>query len=278
MAKDFGIDINLITGTGPANRITKADIQKTHDNRYKKHLDLKEDPQQDKLVEYETLSQIRKTIAKNMIKSKQNAAHMSAFEEAEVSGLINIRNKYKEQFAEEDLSLSYLPFILKAVALSLKNHKSLNSEIDLDNNRMVYKKFINIGIAVDTEEGLVVPVIKKTDILSIKEIANQIQVFSNKARERNLSLEDLKDGTFTITNYGSIGGLFAVPIINYPQAGILGIGRIHQKPIVKNNEIVVGNILPLSLSVDHRIVDGGETTRFMNKIRAYLEDPVSMLF
>jgi len=278
MAKDLGIDINQIKGTGPAKRIMKSDIQRTYNNRYEKPLGLKTETNQENLVEYESLSQIRKTIAKNMIQSKQNAAHMSAFEEVEVSGLINIRNKYKEQFAKEDLSLSYLPFILKAVALSLKNHKSLNSEMDLNNNRMVYKKFINIGMAVDTENGLVVPVIKNTDKLSIKELTNQVRILSTKARERKLTLEDMKDGTFTLTNYGSIGGLFAVPIINYPQAGILGIGRIHKKPIVKNNEIVIGNILPLSLSVDHRIVDGGETTRFINDIKAYLGDPVSMLF
>ena len=278
MAKDLGIDINQIHGTGPANRIMKSDIQRTYNSRYEKSQNSIAEIDQENPVEYETLSQIRKTIAKNMIKSKQNAAHMSAFEEVEVSNLINIRNQYKEQFAAEELRLSYLPFILKAVAISLKNHKSLNSEMDLENNRMVYKNFINIGLAVDTEDGLVVPVLKNTDKLSLKDIANKIQIISNKARERKLSLDDMKDGTFTITNYGSIGGLFAVPIINYPQAGILGIGRIHQKPIVKNNEIVIGNIMPLSLSVDHRIVDGGETTRFINEIKGYLENPVSMLF
>ncbi|MDA3940202.1 MAG: dihydrolipoamide acetyltransferase family protein [Spirochaetia bacterium] len=278
MAKDLQVEITNVEGTGPGGRITKIDIRKTYDNRYEKHQFPAAEDNQDDLVEYETLSQIRKTIAKNMIHSKQNAAHMSAFEEVEVSRLITLRKQYKEQFAEQDLKLSYLPFILKAIALSLKNNKSLNSEMDMDNNRMVYKNFINLGIAVDTENGLVVPVIKNADKLSIKELTRQIQFMSDKARDRQLTLEDLKDGTFTVTNYGSIGGLFAVPIINYPQAGILGIGRIHQKPIVKNGEIVIGNILPLSLSVDHRIVDGGETTRFLNEVKGYLNDPVSMLF
>ena len=278
MAKDFGIIINTVNGTGPANRITKKDIQKAYDNKYGKKQIQNIETSQDNLVEYETLSQIRKTIAKNMINSKHNAAHMSAFEELEISKLVDIRNKYKAQFSKQDLKLSYLSFILKAAALSLKNHKSLNSEMDLDNNRMIYKNFVNIGIAVDTDDGQVVPVIKNADNLSISEITSQINILGSKAKNRQLTLEDMKDGTFTITNFGSIGGLFAVPIINYPQAGILGIGRIHQKPIVKNNEIVIGNILPLSLSVDHRIVDGGETTRFINGIRAYLEDPVSMSF
>ena len=278
MAKDLGITIDLISGTGPAKRITKKDIQNAYNRKYENQKITESNLDPGLSIEYEALTQIRKTIAQNMIHSKRNAAHMSVFEEVEISTLINMRNQYKEQFTAENLKLSYLPFILKAAALSLKNHKSLNSEMDLDNNRMIYKKFVNIGIAVDTENGLVVPVIKNTDKLSLKEIANQIQILSEKARNRQLTLEDMKDGTFTITNFGSIGGLFAVPIINYPQAGILGIGRIHQKPIVKNNEIVIGNIMPLSLSVDHRIVDGGETTRFINEVKEYLNNPVSMLF
>lgn len=278
MAKDLDININIISGTGPANRVTKKDIQKAHDRKYENQGITGSKSKEGKNVEYEPLTQIRKTIAQNMIHSKRNTAHMSVFEEVEISTLINIRNQYKEQLTAENLKLSYLPFILKAAALSLKNHKSLNSEMDLDNNRMIYKNFINIGIAVDTENGLVVPVIKNTDKLSITEIANQIQILTDKARDRQLTLDDMKDGTFTITNYGSIGGLFAVPIINYPQAGILGIGRIHQKPIVKNNEIVIGNIMPLSISVDHRIVDGGDTNRFINEVKEYLNNPVSMLF
>jgi pyruvate dehydrogenase E2 component (dihydrolipoyllysine-residue acetyltransferase) len=278
MAKDYGIDINLISGTGPSGRITKKDILVYHDKKYELTKTAIKPPDQNESVEYESLSQIRKTIARNMMLSKNNAAHMSAFEEVEVSRLITIKKKYKDQFAGAGLKLSFLPFIIKATALSLKNHRSLNSEMDLDNNRMIYKKFINIGIAVDTENGLVVPVIKNADNISIESISRQIQDFSEKAKKRELSLDDMKDGSFTITNYGSIGGLFAVPIINYPQAGILGTGRIVQKPIVRNNEIVIGNILPLSLSVDHRIVDGGEATRFLNDIKAFLHDPVTMLF
>lgn len=278
MAKDLDVDINRVSGSGPAGRVTKKDVQQAYDNRYSKTVTTTTSAPEIAEVEYETLSQIRKTIAKNMINSKQNAAHMSAFEEVEVSKLIELRKRYKEQFTADGVKLTYLPFILKAVAMSLKRHKSLNSEMDLPNNRMIYKNFINIGIAVDTESGLVVPVIKQVDKLSIKEIAQKIQEISDKARDRQLTLDDMKDGTFTITNYGAIGGLFAVPVINYPQAGILGIGRIHQKPIVRNSEIVIGNILPLSISVDHRIVDGGEVTRFLNDVIGYLNDPVSMLF
>jgi pyruvate dehydrogenase E2 component (dihydrolipoamide acetyltransferase) len=161
--------------------------------------------------------------------------------------------------------------------MALKKFKALNSEMDNEGGNIIYKRYYNIGIAADTEKGLVVPVIRDADKLSVKEIAKEIIVLSDKAREGKLTLDDMKDGTFTITSYGSIGGLFAVPVINYPQAGILGVGRINKKPVVKDDSIVPGLVLPLSLSVDHRIADGGETARFINTIMGYLSDPVSLL-
>ena len=277
-AKDLKVDINKVKGTGPAGRVTKTDIQeyldKTKSATAPELMHLRET---EPLIEYEPLTQLRKTIAKNMIQSKHNAAHMSVFEEVEVTELIRLRDKYKDKFSADGVSLSYLPFILKALTKSLKKFRVLNSELDLENNRMIYKKYYNIGIAVDTEAGLVVPVIRNVDKLSILELAQKLNEISDKARDRKLTLDDMKDGTFTITSYGSIAGLFAVPVINYPQAGILGIGRIHKKPIVKNDKIEIGNILPLSLSVDHRIVDGGEVARFINQVMSYLEDPASMI-
>jgi pyruvate dehydrogenase E2 component (dihydrolipoamide acetyltransferase) len=170
-----------------------------------------------------------------------------------------------------------LPFILKGLAVALKHHKSLNAQLDLDNNRTIYKKYYNIGIAVDTEDGLVVPVIRDVDKLTVFEIAQKINEISDKARNRKLSIDDMKDGTFTVTNYGSIGGQFAVPVINYPQAAILGIGRMLDKPVIKGEQIVKGTVLPLSLSVDHRIIDGGEVARFLNRLMGYLADPVSLI-
>ncbi|MFC2092578.1 dihydrolipoamide acetyltransferase family protein [Bacteroidota bacterium] len=277
-AKDFKVDINKVKGTGPAGRVTKSDIQENLEKvKLVTAAELMHSKDAEPLIEYEPLSQLRKTIAKNMIQSKHNAAHMSVFEEVEVSELIRLREKYKTNFSEDGVSLSYLPFILKALTKSLKKFRVLNSELDLENNRMIFKKYYNIGIAVDTEAGLVVPVIRNVDKLSIFELAQKLNEISEKARDRKLTLDDMKNGTFTITSYGSIAGLFAVPVINYPQAGILGIGRIHKKPIVKNDNIEIGNILPLSLSVDHRIVDGGEVARFISQVISYLEDPASMI-
>lgn len=279
MAKEMGIDINLVRGTGPVQRVMKNDIlnYSKQDSKPIVSKPLASDNLLEDRLEIEPLSQIRKTIAKNMIQSKHNAAHMTVFEEVEISELDRVRKKYKDYFKDENIRITYLAFIVKAVALALKKHKSLNAEMDMEKGVMIYKKYYNIGIAADTEKGLVVPVIKNADKLSIKEIALEIQVLADKARDGKLSMDDMKDGTFTITSYGSIGGLFAVPVINYPQAGILGIGRISKQPIVKDDKLDIGLMLPLSLSVDHRIADGGETSRFLNRVMSYLNEPVGLL-
>lgn len=283
VAKEMAIDINSVNGTGPGGRVTKEDIFNFTKERSKaKPISdtsgefLKQSAPQ-RRVEIEQLTQIRKTIAKNMLQSKHNAAHMTVFEEVEISELEKIRGKYKEIMQKDGVKLTYLAFIVKATAMALKKFKALNSEMDFEGGNIIYKRYYNIGIAADTDKGLVVPVIRDADQLSVKEIAKEIIVLSDKARDGKLTLEDMKDGTFTITSYGSIGGLFAVPVINYPQAGILGVGRINKKPVVKDDSIVVGLVLPLSLSVDHRIADGGETARFINTIMGYLSDPVSLL-
>lgn len=286
MAKEYGIDINMVKGTGPALRVTKEDILKysqhssipTYNNTALVTPNRSEESSAQQLTEIEPLSQIRKSIAKHMIQSKHNAAHMTVFEEVEISELDRIRTKYKENLQKEGIKLTYLAFIVKAVALSLKKFKALNAEMDFEGGKMIYKKFYNIGIATDTDKGLVVPVIRDADKLSVREIAKEISEISEKARTGKLTLDDMKGGTFTITSYGNIGGLFAVPVINYPEAGILGVGRISKQPVVKDDQLAIGLILPLSLSVDHRIADGGETSRFMNSVMSYLAEPASLLF
>ncbi len=281
MAKDLGVDINKVKGTGPAGRVMKEDIlnyaQSAKSPAAQHGTSAVESSQETMPVEVETMSQIRKTIAKNMILSKHNAAHMTIFEEVEISELDRIRRKFKDDFAARGSKLTYLAFVVKATALALKKFPSLNAEMDMDKGVMIYKKYYNIGIAVDTEKGLVVPVIRHADKLSIFEISEQIASFSEKARSGSLTMDDMKDGTFTITSYGNIGGKFAVPVINYPQAGILGVGRISKQPVVLDDQLAVGLVLPLSLSVDHRIADGGETARFLNQIMDYLAEPVSLV-
>ncbi|MDD4310499.1 MAG: dihydrolipoamide acetyltransferase family protein [Candidatus Cloacimonetes bacterium] len=287
MAKDFGLDINQLSGSGPAGRVTSKDVQKrAHQAKTEIRINNPElggasSSQQQKnakhneLIEIVPITQIRKTIAKNMLRSKQNAAHMSVMDEAEVSELVEARQIINEKL--KDIRLSYLPFIIKAVAIALHKHPVMNAELDMENERIIYKKYYNIGLAMDTEEGLVVPVIRDADKKSLIQIAREITSFSERASARKLSLEDMKDGTFTITSFGSIGGYFAVPVINYPQSAILGIGRISDKPIVKNNAVVVGKIMPISMSVDHRIVDGGEVARFLNLVLEMIKDPIMLL-
>ena len=275
LARDLAIDISVVKGSGPAGRVMKDDIRK--------HRTTIQNPEQEivnkveKRIEYEDLSQIRKTIAHNMVISKQTAPHMTIIDEVEISKLIDIRNEYKNNFKKKGTNLSFLAFFMKATAQALINHTALNSEFDSENNRIAHKKYFNIGIAVDTEDGLVVPIVKDVDKLSFLDLSLKIDDVVMRARARKLTLDDFKDGTFTITNYGSIGGMYGIPVINYPQAAILGIGRTLRKPIVIDESIEIGNVLPLSMSVDHRIVDGGEAVRFLNLLMQYLNDPISLL-
>lgn len=297
MAKEYGLNINQIPGTGPAGRVTKKDIEAYHQGKHyltekkpDRHSSADWNPAQpvqaiqsvhpvadpSSLLERVPLTTIRKTIAKNMLRSKQNAVHMSVMDEIEVSELKSLRDRYKASFEQKGIKLSYLPFVIKAITLALQQHPVLNAELDMEHEQIIYKHYYNIGVAVDTPDGLVVPVIRDADQKSITEIAMELNSFSIKAKERKLTLDDMKGGSFTITSYGSIGGYYAVPVINYPQVAILGIGRMIEKPVVRDHQIVVGNVLPISMSVDHRIVDGGEVARFLNAVLAYLKDPVTM--
>lgn len=272
MARELGLDINTIIGTGPAGRVTIKDVEKNKHTPHQAAVMQAVTPESKPETEIVPLTQIRKTIARNMLRAKQNAAHMSVMDEVEVTRLVDFRNSLNANL--EGIKLSYLPFIIKAVAIALKAHPVLNAELDLENERIIYKKTINIGLAMDTEDGLVVPVIRHADRKGLIQLATEINDLAVKARERKLSLNDLKDGTFSITSYGSIGGYFAVPVINYPQSAILGVGRIADKPVIKDNAVVPGKVMPISMSVDHRIVDGGEVARFLNEVLAMLKEPL----
>jgi len=287
MAKDLGLDINEITGTGPAGRVMKIDIQRAFSQKQGAD-SLSVKPIADRSIstqavsipsggKTEELSQIRKTIAARMVESKFTAPHATSFEEVEISRLVEIREEIKERFSGDGIRITYMPFILKATALALKNHPKLNCHLDMKNNRVIYNDKYNIGIAIDTPDGLIVPVINNADTKSIVELAAELKDKSNRARQRKLTLDELRGNTFSVTNYGSIAGIYGAPIINYPDVAILGVGRIHKKPIVKNDQIVPGNILPLSLAVDHRIVDGADAARFLRELMEYLAEPVSML-
>ncbi|MGG1661270.1 dihydrolipoamide acetyltransferase family protein [Brevibacillus sp. NRS-1366] len=229
------------------------------------------------LEERVPLKGIRKAIAKAMVKSAYTAPHVTIFDEVDVTALVAMRKEAKPLAEERGVKLTYLPMIVKAVVAGLKKFPELNASIDDEKQEVIYKKYYNIGIAASTDEGLLVPVVKAADSKSIFQIAGEIGELAKKARDRKASADELKGSTFSITNIGSAGGMFFTPIINYPEVAILGVGRISEKPVVKNGEIVVGQMLHLSLSFDHRLVDGEPAQRFVNYVKQLLENPTLLV-
>lgn len=285
MAYDLGLDIRTIKGTGPGGRIMKEDIRRAGESNEKKPaaIAVQETPGTGILpsgsgkIERVPLSMMRKTIAKKMAQSKYTAPHATAMDEADVTELVQFRNKIKERFvADYGVSITFMPFIMKAVCLALKENEKLNSSYDEENQELLLKQFYHLGIAVDTEEGLMVPVIQDVDKKSIFELAKELEDLSGRARMKKLKIEELKGSTFSITNYGAVGSTFGVPVINYPEAAIIGIGKIEKKPVVREDKLVLRYMLPLSLSFDHRIVDGGDAGRFINTLKKYLSDPYKL--
>lgn len=229
------------------------------------------------LEERVPLKGIRKAIAKAMVKSAYTAPHVTIFDEVDVTALVAMRKDAKPLAEERGVKLTYLPMIVKAVVAGLKKFPELNASIDDEKQEVIYKKYYNIGIATSTDDGLLVPVVKAADSKSIFQIAGEISELAKKARERKATADELKGSTFSITNIGSAGGMFFTPIINHPEVAILGVGRISEKPIVKNGEIVVGQMLHLSLSFDHRLVDGEPAQRFVNYVKQLLENPTLLV-
>ena len=219
---------------------------------------------------------MRRRIALKMATSKQTAAHFTFVEECDVTPLKGLRNRLKDAAADRGVKLTFLPFIVKAVVAALKKHPILNSALDETSNEIVYRKYYNIGIAASTDAGLIVPVVKDADKKSLLDVARDIDRLAKEARAGKSKAEDLSGSTFTITSLGAQGGLFATPIINFPEVGILGVHRIKERPVVKDGEIVIGEVMLLSLSFDHRLVDGHVGAAFAYEIIGYLENPDSL--
>jgi pyruvate dehydrogenase E2 component (dihydrolipoamide acetyltransferase) len=223
------------------------------------------------------MSMLRKTIAENMALSRFTIPHTTMMDEVDVHALVALKRETSPLAEEEGVKLTYLAFFIKAIVLGLKAYPYMNASVDMTTNEVLLKEAYHIGIAVDTPDGLMVPVIKHADKLSIFEIAREIERLSQGARARTLQLSELKDSTFSITNYGSVGSSFGVPIIRYPEAGIMGIGSIQKKPVVEEDAVVIREILPLSLSFDHRIIDGADAGRFVNEVKRLLSNPKKLI-
>lgn len=267
LAKRLGVNIEKIKGTGPMGRITEDDVTKVSGRAKEATKD------QYGSVERVPIKGVRRSIAKNLLASMRTAAFVTGMDDADVSTLWRLREKEKKIALVKGIKLTFLPFFMKAVQHALKAHPMLNASVDESGEEIVVKKYFNIGVAVDTSEGLMVPVVKDVDKKTILELAKELQDLSEKAKERKIKLEELKGSTFTISNFGSFGGTYATPIINYPDVAILGTGKISERPWIKDGQIVIRKILSLSLTFDHRVVDGAEAAQFLNKIVQYLEDP-----
>lgn len=225
----------------------------------------------------EKIRGIRKAISNAMVHSKHTAPHVTLMDEVDVTKTVAHRKQFKEEAAAQGVKLTYLPYVVKALVSALKEFPTLNASIDDANEEIVYKHYYNIGIATDTDNGLFVPNIKDADRKSMYQMAQEIADYAEKARSGKLAPNDMKGGTCTITNIGSAGGQWFTPVINHPEVAILGIGRIQEKAIVRDGELVAAPVLALSLSFDHRLIDGATAQNALNKIKRLLNDPQRLI-
>ncbi len=263
VAKELGVEITQIKGTGPEGRVTEEDVRL--------HAGL---PREEERV---PLRGLRKRIAERMVQSAFSAPHVTAMEEADVTNLVALRARALEVAEARGIKLTFLPFIVKAVVSALTAHPFLNASLDPQAGAVVLKRYYHIGIATATEEGLLVPVIRDADRKDLWEIARELARLTEAARARTIGHDDLRGSTFTISNYGAFGGLFATPIINPPEVAILGVGRIQDRPVVRDGHIVVRKLMGVSLSFDHRAVDGEGAGRFLSRVIESLETPDPMM-
>ncbi len=229
-------------------------------------------------VHVEKMSKIRKTIAAQMHRSWTNVPRVTNFDDADVTDLEIFRQSSKDDYAARGIKLTTMPFLIKAVATALKHHPSMNASVDMENEQIIFKDYVNIGIAVDTDRGLVVPTLKNVERMGIPDIAQGLGDLSTRVRNNDFGVNDLRGGSFTISNLGAIGGTYSTPIVNVPEVAILLVGRTRRLPVVMGDDLIKPrSMMPLSLAYDHRLVDGGTAARFLNEIIGYLEAPSRLL-
>ena len=278
LARDLGVDINTVTGSGAHGRVMKEDIIAASGSASTQTFAApKVSISKEGNVEVVPITKLRKAIVSAMTRSKQIIPHTVLINELEVDQLVELRQSLKNQELYADVKITYMPFIMKAVVKALQAFPVFNSSFDQENDQVVLKKFYNLGMAVDTPDGLIVPVVKNADDLTIVGLAKETRRLADLTRDRKVQLADLKDATFSITNFGSIGVPFGTPIINHPEVAILGVGNITRKPVVRGDQVVPGYVMPLSLAVDHRIIDGADAGRFLNLVKQLLENPSLLL-
>lgn len=281
LAREMGVDIATVMGTGPQGRVTDDDVRAAA-ARVSIAIQKTPGPVTSRPVtagkeELVPIHGVRKTIAERMVKSKHTAAHVTHVDEVDVTELVLLREALKSSGEKRGVRLTYLPFIIKAVIVGLKEFPFMNSSVDEQGTNIILKKYYNIGIATDTEQGLVVPVVKDADRKDVFELAREIELLAGKARSGQLSLDEVHGSTFTVTNIGAIGGLFSTPIINLPEAAILGVHKITKRQVVREDKLEIRDMTYLSLSFDHRIIDGAYAAKFTSKLIDTLQDSKKLL-
>jgi len=317
LARELGVDINTVPASGPGGRVTPEDVQRfaaggaapavtapvpaaptptptpasaaaeaRAETQFAAHaaatiplLDIEPLPDFTHwgAVEIEPLRSIRRKVARKMVTSMILVPHVAHMDEADVTLLEEFRQREKGRRAGQPGKLTLLSFVIKAVTAGLRATPSFNASLDPFREEIIYKKYYNIGFAADTGKGLVVPVVKETDRKSIMQIAANIETLAQKARDGRLEVDDLRGGTFTITNVGPLGGTALIPTINYPEVAILGMGKVQEKPVVRDGQIVIRRMLPLTLAFDHRVADGADAARFVTEMVRQLSDPNLLL-
>ena len=300
LAQEQGVDLSQIEPSGPGERITKDDVQRylTHAKEAPAPAEVKAAEKKAPRLEPEKpeaapqpaaeegyrprgeirqrLSRRRRTIANRLVEAQHNAAMLTTFNDVDMSAIMEIRSRRKESFQERHgVKLGFMSFFVKASIGALKEFPRLNAEFQED--EIILKQYYDIGIAIGAEEGLVVPVLRDADRMSFAEIENAIREYINKSQQGDLSLEDLRGGTFTITNGGVFGSLLSTPILNPPQVGILGLHRIEERPVAVDGQVVIRPMMYLALSYDHRIVDGREAVQFLVRLKELIQDPETLL-
>jgi pyruvate dehydrogenase E2 component (dihydrolipoamide acetyltransferase) len=283
LARDLGIDLSRVHGTQAGGRIVLADLRsyvtRLQDVAFRKKKEQPAHPTPEPVdfskwgpVKTKPASTLRQVISRRMVESWTTIPQVTQFDDADVTGVNELRKKHAAAYEAQGARLTLTSFVLKAVTAVLKKHPVLNASLDETGQNIVFKEYYHIGLAVDTEAGLVVPVLRDVDTKSMVQVSKDVQELADKARERKLSLEEMKGSTFTISNQGGIGGGYFTPIINKPEAAILGLGRSVLRPVVKDGQIVPRLLLPLGLSYDHRLIDGANAARFMVDLVAALEN------
>jgi pyruvate dehydrogenase E2 component (dihydrolipoamide acetyltransferase) len=287
IARELKVDINRIPGTGRGGRVTAGDIERAASGRGASAAPARSAAPAaersaapapvisgDGIAARIPFRGVRRKIAQALDLSVKTAVHFTVVDEADVTALDRKRKEYSTVLGQK---LSLLPFIMLAVTKALKKHPTVNCNVDDAKEEILIKSVVNLGCAVDTDHGLMVPVIHNADHLSIVQLADAVKDLAAKCHNRTVAREQLSGGTFTISNVGSYGGMFATPIINYPEIAILAAGRAKEKVLVKHGQFYAGHVLPLSLSCDHRVIDGAEGARFLNTVVKLLEDPASLV-